>query len=131
MTSDPRTEQERLQDGISAYFVPHAPHLAFEQRGGKVHLALITENPRHNQRFLFHQSEGATDIQALEEMLEYIREHRALEPSYTIQWRAFGDAELHTSYFSAPNVLAALDKFFYGRDVHSITVFSVNLNPIS
>ena len=94
-------------------------------------MALITENPRHNQRFLFHQSEGATDIQALEEMLEYIREHRALEPSYTIQWRAFGDAELHTSYFSAPNVLAALDKFFYGRDVHSITVFSVNLNPIS
>ena len=131
MTSDPRTEQERLQDGISAYFVPHAPHFAFEQREGKVHLALITENPRHNQRFLFHQSEGATDIQALEEMLEYIREHRALEPSSTIQWRAFGDAELHTSYFSAPNVLAALDKFFYGRDVHSITVFSVNLNPIS
>lgn len=131
MSIDPRTEQQRLEDVIRAYFLPHAPHFEYEARGGAVHLALITENPRHNQRFLFHSTEGASAVQALEAMRDYIREHRALEPSYTLQWRAFGDPELHTSYFSAPNILAALDKFFYGRDVHSITVFSVNLNPLS
>jgi len=131
MTSDPRTEQVRLEDAVRAYFLPHAPRFDYVEQNGRVSLALVTENPRHNQRFLFHQTEGATAVQALEALLAYIREHRALEPSYTIQWRAFDDPELHTSYFSAPTILSALDKFFYGRGVHSITVFSVNLNPLS
>ena len=42
-----------------------------------------------------------------------------------------GDTELHTSYFKASNILNALQKLYYGRDMNTITVFSVVLNPIS
>lgn len=131
MSNDFSTEQERLEEQVRMYFGAHPPLFQYAEEGGLVRLALMTENPRHSQQFLFHQSTGANAIQALESMLEYIREHRAQEPTYTIQWRAFGEAELHTSYFSAPNILGAMDKFFHGRDLHAITVFSVMLNPLS
>ena len=131
MSNDSNTERARLEDQVRGYFGGHPVHFQYHEMQGLVQLDLTTENPRHRQNFLFHQSTGAHAIQALEDMLDYIREHRALEPTYTIQWRAFGEPELQTSYFSAPNVMAALDKFFYGRDVHSITVFSINLNPLS
>lgn len=131
MSNDFSTEQERLEALVSNYFGALPPAFEYLVEGGVTALALMTENPRHNQHFLFHKSTGANAIQALEAMLEYIRDHRALEPTYTIQWRAFGETELHTSYFSAPNILGALDKFFHGRDVHTITVFSVTLNPMS
>jgi len=131
MNSDPRTEQQRLEATVAAYFAPQSPDFQFEHVGGVVRLALITSSPRHTQRFLFHRSEGATEVQALEAMLDYIREHRDLEPTYTVQWRALGESELHTSYFSAPNIQVALDKFFYGRDLHAVTVYSVMLNPLS
>ena len=131
MSNDFVTEQERLEGQVRTYFGAHPPLFKYEEDGGVVHLALMTENPRHNQQFLFHKSSGANAIQALESLLEYVREHRAQEPTYTIQWRAFSETELHTSYFSAPNILGALDKFFHGRDVHAITVFSVTLNPLS
>jgi hypothetical protein len=131
MNLDQQTEKQRLEQTVIAYFAPQPPEFKYDRVGGVVTLSLMTSNPRHSQRFLFHQCQGANEVQALEEMLSYIREHRALEPTYTVQWRAFGEQELHTSYFSAPNVLMALDKFFYGRDVHAVTVFSVMLNPLS
>jgi hypothetical protein len=131
MSNDFSTEQERLEAQVANYFGAMPPRFDYTVEGGLTHLALMTNNPRHNQEFLFHQSSGAHAVQALESMLEYIREHRALEPTYTIQWRAFNETELHTSYFSAPNIMGALDKFFHGRDVHAITVFSVTLNPLS
>ena len=40
-------------------------------------------------------------------------------------------ALLHTSYFSAKNILGALDKLYFDRDPNTITVFSVNLNPLA
>ncbi len=131
MSNDFVTEQDRLENQVRTYFGALPPLFQYNEVGGVVHLALMTENPRHNQQFLFHKSSGANAIQALESLLEYIREHRSQEPTYTIQWRAFGESELHTSYFSAPNILGALDKFFHGRDLHAITVFSVTLNPLS
>jgi hypothetical protein len=38
---------------------------------------------------------------------------------------------LNTSYFRASNVVDALQKLYYGRDMNTITVFSVVLNPVS
>ena len=52
-------------------------------------------------------------------------------PGFTIQWIARGEKELNTSYFRAANVYSALDKLYYGRDINTITVFSVVLNPAS
>ncbi len=130
-TNDPEGEIQRLEEAVMKTFGAVAPSLDYSEMNGVVELTVTTSNPRHQQRFLFHRSNGATKRQALEDMLDYIREHRGAEPTYTIQWRAFGDTELHTSYFSAPNILGALDKFFFGRDLHVITVFSVTLNPLS
>jgi len=64
-------------------------------------------------------------------MLHYVQRYKEKENSYTIQWVAKGDTELHTSYFKASNILNALQKLYYGRDMNTITVFSVVLNPIS
>lgn len=131
MESDSLNENKRLEELIARYFGSSHPDFQYEIIGGLTALILTTSNPRHQQRFLFHKTEGASKKQALEEMLDYIREHRSSEPTYTVQWRTFGETELQTSYFSAPNILGALDKFFYGRDLHTITVFSVTLNPLS
>ena len=64
-------------------------------------------------------------------MLEYVESYKEKESPYTIQWIAKGDKELHTSYFRASNVYDALDKLYYGRDMNTITVFSVVLNPVA
>ena len=97
----------------------------------KVKLDLITINPRHNQAFLFHSETGADKVHALTKMLAYVQSYKEKENSYTIQWVAKGGTELHTSYFKAGNILDALQKLYYGRDMNTITVFSVVLNPIS
>lgn len=103
----------------------------FDENGGVHTLKLITINPRHKQSFLFHVSEGISRNEAMKSMLEYVKNHKDREASYTIQWSMLGEQELHTSYFSAKNIIAALDKLYYDRDPNNITVFSVNLNPIS
>ena len=121
----------RIENEIREYFGTHQVEFIEEKLEGVVEVALVTTSAHHGQKFLFHKSRGAYRQQALESLLDYIREHKAKECVFTIQWRVLKDNELHTSYFSAPNIQAALDKFFFGRDLHSITVFSVSLNPLS
>jgi len=101
----------------------------FGQFEGKSRLDLITINPRHNQSFLFHSTDGVDKIEALNKMLDYVRDYKEKESHYSIQWTSKDDKELHTSYFRAGNVYQALDKLYYGRDMNTITVFSVTLNP--
>jgi hypothetical protein len=96
-----------------------------------VKLDLITINPRHSQSFLFHSEKAADKVDALRKMLDYVKNYKEKENSYTIQWVARGEHELHTSYFRAGNILEALEKLYYGRDRNTITVFSVVLNPVS
>jgi hypothetical protein len=131
--SDIHVEAARIQQEIKDYLGLRTSDLVFEYSAidGKVKLDLITVNPRHNQAFLFHSETGAEKVDALKKMLEYVQKYKEKENSYTIQWVAKGDTELHTSYFRAGNILDALQKLYYGRDMNTITVFSVVLNPIS
>lgn len=122
---------ERLEKEIRGYFGSHSIEIVESEEGGVIELALVTKGVEHGQKFLFHKSRGAYRQQALEDLLDYIKDHGAQESTYTVQWRAFNESDLHTSYFSAPNIQGALEKFFFGRDIHSTTVFSVSLNPIS
>lgn len=133
MTLDKNIEIANLQSEIGKYIGMGQNSLIFnfDENGRHVVLRLITVNPRHNQSFLFHTTEGLTKIEALKEMLTYVRDYKEAESSYTIQWTLKGENQLQTSYFRAKNVLGALDKLFYDRDPNSITVFSVMLNPIS
>lgn len=126
-------EAARIQQEIKDYLGLRTSDMVFEYStiDGKVRLDLITINPRHNQAFLFHSETGVDKIDALKRMLGYVQNYKEKENSYTIQWVVKGGTELHTSYFKAGNIMDALQKLYYGRDMNTITVFSVVLNPIS
>lgn len=129
--SDIHIKSAALQKEITDYLGMKDDQLMFEYQpvDGKVKLDLITINPRHRQSFLFHTEMGYDKVDALGKMMSYVREFKSSESSYTIQWTARDDKELHTSYFRAKNIQDALDKLYYGRDMNTITVFSVVLNP--
>ena len=131
--SDTHVEVARIQQEIKDHLGVRTSDLIFEfsQVDGKVKLDLITINPKHNQAFLFQSVIAAEKVDTLKKMLDYVRHTKEKENSYTIQWVAKSDKELHTSYFRASNVMDALQKLYYGRDMNTITVFSVVLNPIS
>ena len=133
MTLDKNVEIANLQAEIGTYIGLGQNSLIFnfEDRGSSVLLRLITANPRHNKSFLFHTCEATSQVEALRIMLEYVKNYKEAESSYTIQWSIKGENSLHTSYFRAKNILGALDKLYFERDPNSITVFSVMLNPIS
>ena len=132
-TSDTHVEAARIQQQIKDYLGLRTSDLIFEFSlvEGMTKLDLITINPRHNQSFLFHTEKGSDKVDALKKMWVYVKNHKEKENSYTIQWVAKGNKELHTSYFRASNILDALEKLYYGRDRNTITVFSVVLNPVS
>jgi hypothetical protein len=131
--SEMHVEAARIQQEVKDYLGLRSSDLVFEyaQLDGKVKLDLITVNPRHNQAFLFHSETGSDKVDALKKMLQYVQSYKEKENSYTIQWVVKGGKELHTSYFKAGNIMDALQKLYYGRDMNTITVFSVVLNPIS
>jgi len=126
-------EAARIQQEVKDYLGLRTSDLVFEYstQDGKIKLDLITINPRHNQAFLFHSETGTDKLDALRKMLDYVQNYKEKENSYTIQWVAKNDKELHTSYFKASNIMDALQKLYYGRDMNTITVFSVVLNPVS
>lgn len=126
-------EAARIQQEIKDYLGLRTSDIVFEYslNEGKTKLDLITINPRHNQAFLFHSEVALDKIEVLKKMLNYVQSYKEKENSYTIQWVAKGGKELHTSYFKAGNIMDALQKLYYGRDMNTITVFSVVLNPIS
>ena len=132
-TTDIHVELAKIQKEIQSHLGLASNALVFNYSmiDGKVKLDLITINPRHNQSFLFHSVVSYEKIDALKEMLSYVQHYREKESPYTIQWTVRGDKELNTSYFRARNVYEALDKLYYGRDMNTITVFSVVLNPIT
>ena len=123
----------RLERETRQYMGLEPAQLQFEfrEQEGQTQLDLITVNPRHQQSFLFRYETGRDQVECLEKMLAYVRSYRDTESSYTLQWRTHGDRELQMSYFRAHNVCEALDKLYFGRDLNTITVFSVVLNPNS
>lgn len=131
--TDKNIELARMQRQIEEYIGlgPNSLIYNFDDADGKTQLHLVTVNPRHNQSFLFHSEEGYDKVDCMKKMLNYVKNHKDKESSYTIQWKMTGYQTLQTSYFSAKNVQSALDKLFYDRDPNSITVFSVIMNPIT
>ncbi|MBC5994631.1 hypothetical protein [Pontibacter cellulosilyticus] len=132
-STDVHVESARIQKQIENHLGISGNSLLFEFRqiDNKLRLDLITVNPRHQQSFLFHSETGYDKVDVLRKMLSYVQSYREKESSYTVQWMARDDKELQTSYFRARNMYEALDKLYYGRDMNTITVFSVVLNPVS
>lgn len=132
--TDTHIEIAQLQEEIRDYIggLDEASILfEFNEENGLIKLDMITVNPRHRESFLFHKTKGTDKVDALRKMLDYVENYKERESSYTIQWSVRGEGELHTSYFRAKNILEALDKLYYGRDMNSVNVFSVVMNPIA
>jgi hypothetical protein len=128
------SEEEKLQEEIKTYIgglESGSIKFDYSDVDGKTKLNVITISPRHNQNFLFHTEIGYDNTDALKRMLEYVKQYKARESSYTIQWSERDSTELITSYFRARNLPEALDKFLFGRDVNALVIFSVVLNPLS
>ena len=132
-TADLHVELAKVQKEIQSFLGLDSNALVFNYSNldEKVKLDLVTINPRHNQSFLFHTESSYEKLDALKKMLSYVQNYREKESPYTIQWAIKGEKELHTSYFRARNILEAIDKLYYGRDMNTITVFSVVLNPMT
>jgi ATP phosphoribosyltransferase len=126
-------EIAKLQKEIESYLSLGNTDIIFDyvDHGQAIRLNVITVNPRHNQSFLFHYTEGHDKIDALKEMVNYVKVDREKYNSYTIQWTVRGGNELQTSYFRAKDIQEAIDKLHFSRDPNSIQIFSVVLNPIS
>jgi len=73
---------------------------------------------------------GYSKVDSLNKMLEYIKNYKDKESSYTIQWSLKESSGLNTSYFRAANLLSAIEKFYFERDINSTVVFSVVLSVI-
>jgi hypothetical protein len=126
--------EDKLENEIRSYIGGleyDSLQFEFNTVEGKTKLDVITINPVHKQRFLFHTVSGYDKEDALKKMLDYVKNYKERESSYTVQWSLRGENELHTSYFRAKNIWDALDKLTFGRDMNSIIVYSVVLNPIS
>lgn len=133
VSTDERVEVAKLQKDIKDMLGLSSENLVFEysSHNNTIKLDLITVNPRHNQSFLFHTSEGIDKIDALKKMRDYVKRKYKEENSYTIQWTTLDSNELHTSYFRAKDMYSALDKLYYGRDMNTMSVYVIQLNPIS
>jgi hypothetical protein len=132
--ADKNIEIARYQKEIETYIGLGQGSIIFdfdELNQNQMELRVITVNPRHRQSFLFHSVIARDKVEALEQMVDYLKNYKSKESTFTIQWRIKGEDVLNTSYFSAKNVLAALDKLYFDRDPNSITVFSVILNPLT
>ncbi len=129
-----RNEEDKLKSEIKSYLgglENDSIKFEFVPNESKTQLNLMTHNPRHNQSFLFHAVIGYDSVDALRRMLEYVKQYKVSETSFTIQWSERDSNELITSYFRARNLPEAIDKFLFGRDVNSLIIFSVVLNPLS
>lgn len=133
VSSDLHVESARIQKQIENHLGLSGSSLLFEFRhiDHLIRLDLITINPRHHQSFLFHSTTGYDRLEALHKMLTYVKGYRDYESTFTIQWIARGEKELNSSYFRAKNMYEVLDKLYYGRDINTITVFSLVMNPTS
>lgn len=103
----------------------------YSHEDGKTTLQLATMNPRHQQTFLFHTTQGFGEMDALNKMQEYVQENKNTRSTYTIQWAMEGINDLHTSYFTGKNIYEVLDKFYYGKAITSTIIFNISLNPLS
>ncbi|MDP5170793.1 MAG: hypothetical protein NWR72_11150 [Bacteroidia bacterium] len=130
---DQNIEIARIQHAISKWMELPLDKLVFDylRDGELMQLNLITINPRHDETFLFHTTEGKDKLEALQQMLEYVEAKHTKKQSYTVQWAQKGKAELQVSYFRARNMYEVLDKFFHGRNADEYTLFSIQLNPIA
>ena len=133
MIANIKDRVSQIESKIASSLSIKLDQLVFEyhEMPNYVDLDLFTINEVHKQQFFFHSTEGRDKIEALELMLKYSNNKLFIEDSFTIQWKVKGDTKIHQSHFRAINMMDALDKFYFGRSINSIVIYSIVLNPIA
>jgi hypothetical protein len=135
---DKKLEQLKLQhsiyeilnedNGVSSHFDYHVNIMSAKET---IKLNVLTYNEKHNEYMLFHTVYGASSLDCLKKMLEYIEsKSHAHENSFTIIWKKDGDQDSHKSYFSAHNKEEAELKFLHEKNKEDYQ-YSIELNPVS
>jgi hypothetical protein len=79
MTNDKHIEIAKLQKEIDDYIGMGPNTLVFNYQDADDNLMtldVITINPRHNQSFLFHSTQGYNKSDALKHMLDYVKNYK-------------------------------------------------------
>jgi hypothetical protein len=126
-------ELRAIEQNIAEFLQMDLDRLEFGyyKDGEKSVLNLVTISERHNQKFLFHRATGFGEMDVAMKMLDYVKNHRRIKNSYTIQWSLADEHELHTSYFRGKDIYDVLDKFYFGKDINSTIIFHLSLNPVA
>jgi hypothetical protein len=126
--------QEQLRQEIARILDMKPELLIYETREKGPHefvLDLTTISPnKHQTRFLFHSSIGASYDEALSNMYEYVTTHMRNQDTFQIRWHNPKTRQVEVSWFRASNIIEALDKFFYdGKEVGDYKIYEVSLRP--
>lgn len=118
---------------VTVYF-----DFVWRDSSGMPSLSVITISRVHGQRFLFHKTYSSTTnenskVYCLEAMLRYIKsDYKKNLLHYTIEWAPKSDTRvIQTSWFHGSSLLEIMDKFYYLKNPHEISVFDIRLNPES
>lgn len=104
----------------------------YSHQGPKVRTKLVTWNPKHRSTFLVHETEARSRIDALRELLMYVKDKiRDQEKPFTVKWylKNTSDCKLVTSHFYAQDIYNLLDKFYYDKNRDDYEIVEIKLNP--
>ena len=104
----------------------------YSRQGSKVRAKLLTWNPKHKSTFLVQEIETNSIIQALKQLLRYVKDKiRNDEKSYTVKWhfKNSDDSKLITSHFYATEIYDLLQKFYYDKNHDDYQIIEIKLNP--
>jgi len=90
----------------------------------------FTVNAESKEVFLLKSAKNFVKKDALEEILEYVKTQKGLNP-FTVIWAKAGSTKTETSYFHCHDVVDVVKKFFEKKEVANYVVYSIKLNPSS
>lgn len=109
-------------------------HFEATEQEGKHSLHLLSYNPQHQKKFLFHSETGGDDFDAHIRMLQFVQELPSSKENrnYEITWRSRKDGgQRITSYFFGKSEFDALHKLYYDENKDNVTFLEMRLVPSS
>lgn len=102
-----------------------------DQKG--YHLHLLSYNPLHNKKFLFHSEVGGDKLDAHIKMLKFVQELPGSKDNnnYKIVWGNKKEGKKITSYFFGKSEFDALHKLYYKENKDNVIFFSMEVSPSS
>ena len=102
-----------------------------------VSLHILTFNPIHGTKFLMYKDQRRIDryimvedrvkIEMLGKGLDYIRNQESDYLNYMVEWNYKNGDKTKISYFRGKSLEDIMEKFYYGKSMHSIVVYKMEM----